>query len=141
MSNSGKILVGIALAASGLIVSSCTLKTLKDDLDVARAEYGYTKGEISGTEDGSDTLVALYKNEPEGMSIVQVRSPSPGDPFFFLVPTGDYTLLAFSDTNGDYSYQSGEPAAYFDESENMPTYVLDAHDGSDAVPGWVQGKF
>jgi len=110
----GRSFASIALAASGLFISSCAIKDLKDDLDNVQAEYGYLKGSASGPDDGSAILVGLFENQPDGMSIVNVRSARPGEPFYILVPKADYTLLAFSDTNGDFKYQSGEPAARID---------------------------
>ena len=110
MSKAINLLAAIALAISGLVISSCAIKDLKDDIDEVRADYGYLKGSITGPDDESDILVALFKNDVRGTSIVNVRSASSGDTFYMLVPRADYTLLAFSDTNGDFEYQPGEPA-------------------------------
>jgi pimeloyl-ACP methyl ester carboxylesterase len=115
MSRLRRFLVGSALAVSGLLISSCAIKDLKDDLDHVQEDYGYLKGSASGPDDGSAILVGLFRNQPDGMSIVKVRSVNPGEPFYMLVPKADYTLLAFSDTNGDFAYQSGEPAARIDD--------------------------
>jgi hypothetical protein len=41
-----QLYIRISLIASGLILSSCALKDLKDDLDMATEEYGYFKGQI-----------------------------------------------------------------------------------------------
>jgi len=105
----------ITLAASGLIVSSCAIKDLKEDLDTVKETYGYLKGRVAGPDDGSAILVGLFENEQDGMSIVKVRTVSEGEPFYVLVPKADYTLLAFADTNGDFAYQAGEPATRIDE--------------------------
>jgi pimeloyl-ACP methyl ester carboxylesterase len=110
-----KFFTVIALAISGLVTSSCAIMDLKDDLDEVRKDYGYLKGSAAGPDDGSDVLIALFKKEPGGLTIVKERSTSPGELFYFLVPKADYTLLAFSDTNGDFAYQPGEPAARIDD--------------------------
>ena len=115
MSRLRRFLASIALAASGLLVSSCGIVDLKKDLEDVTEGYGYLKGSASGLDDGSVILVGLFENEPDGISVVKARSVSPGEPFYMLVPKADYTLLAFSDTNGDFTYQSGEPAARIDE--------------------------
>ena len=114
MSRLRRFLASIALAASGLLVSSCGIMDLKEDLEDVTEGYGYLKGSASGLDDGSVILVGLFENEPDGISIVKARSVSPGEPFYMLVQKADYTLLAFSDTNGDFTYQSGEPAARID---------------------------
>ena len=114
MSRLRRFHASIALAASGLLVSSCGIMDLKEDLEDVTEGYGYLKGSASGLDDGSVILVGLFENEPDGISIVKARSVSPGEPFYMLVQKADYTLLAFSDTNGDFTYQSGEPAARID---------------------------
>jgi len=103
MSTARQFIVLITLVAFGLVVSSCAIKDLKEDLDTVREDHGYLKGRASGPDDGSDILIALFKGDQDGMSIFNVRSVSSGEPFYVLVPNGDYTLLAFSDTNGDFA--------------------------------------
>ena len=115
MSRLRRLFASIALAASGLLISSCALKDLKDDLDDVIEEYGYLKGSATGPDDGSAILLGLFKNGQDGMSIVNVRAVESGEPFFLLVSKANYTLLAFSDSNGDFAYQSGEPAARIDD--------------------------
>jgi len=109
-----RFFVLVSLATFGLVVSSCAMKDLKDDLETGQDEYGYLKARAQGSDDGSNILIALFKNEPDGMSIFNARSVSLGEDFYVLVPTADYTLLAFSDSNGDFAYQAGEPAARVD---------------------------
>ena len=111
MSRLRRSFAGVALTLSGLLMSSFGMVDLKKDLDHVTEDYGYLKGNATGPDDGSNILVALFKNESDGMSIVNVSSISLGEPFFMLVPKADYTLLAFSDTNGDFTYQPGEPAS------------------------------
>ena len=110
-----RLFASIALAASGLLISSCGIVDLKEDLDNVQVEYGYLKGIATGPDEGSAILLGLFKNEQDGMSIVNVRAVESGEPFFFLVSKADYTLLAFSDINGDFAYQSGEAAARIDD--------------------------
>ena len=110
MSKAINLPAAIALAISGLVISSCAIKDLKDDIDEVREDYGYLKGSVTGPDDESDILVALFKNEPDGMLFFKQRSASSGEGFYMLVPRADYTLLAFSDTSGDFVYQPGEPA-------------------------------
>ena len=115
MSRLRRFLVGSALAVSGLLISSCAIKDLKDDLDHVQEDFGYLKGSATGPDDGSAILLGLFRNEKDGMSIVNVRAVESGEPFFLLVSKANYTLLAFSDSNGDFAYQSGEPAARIDD--------------------------
>jgi len=115
MSRLRRSFAGVALTLSGLLMSSCGIVDLKEDLDDVTERYGYLKGIASGPDDGSSILLGLFKNEQDVMSIVNVRAVESGEPFFLLVSKANYTLLAFSDSNGDFAYQSGEPAARIDD--------------------------
>jgi pimeloyl-ACP methyl ester carboxylesterase len=101
--------------AMGLVISSCAMKDLKDDLDVVVEEYGYLKGLVTGPEDGATVVVAVFKNEQGASSMVNVKSVSRDESFYSLLSKADYTVLAFADSNGDFVYQAGEPAARIDE--------------------------
>ena len=110
-----QLFVVFTFIASGLLVSSCAIKDLKDDLDEVEQDYGYFKGQAIGADEGSGVLVGLFKRDQDGISIANVRAVSIGEPFYMLVQDADYTVLAFSDSNGDFAYQPGEPAARLDD--------------------------
>lgn len=115
MNVSRKLFIPLNLIVSGLLVSSCALKDLKDDLKEIEQAYGYFKGQASGADEGAGVLVGLFKRGEEGMALANVRAVSLGETFFMLVQDADYTVLAFSDSNGDFAYQAGEPAARIDD--------------------------
>jgi len=104
-----------AMLAMGLVISSCVIKDLKDDLDIVEEEYGYLKGLVMGPDDGVTIVVAVFENEQGASSMVHVQSVGRGEPFYALLPKADYTVLAFADSNGDFEYQEGEPAARLDD--------------------------
>ena len=110
-----QLLVLLSFIVSGLIVSSCAVKDLKDSLDVLEQEYGYFKGQASGADEGSNVLIGVFRRDETGMAIANVRTVSSGENFYFLVTKADYVIFAFSDTNGDFAYQAGEPAARIDD--------------------------
>ncbi len=103
--------VCFALAGLAFSLSGCGLQDLKEDLDMVTENYGYLKASVAGTDDGTDILVALLRDDADGETIANARSVAPGEEFYVLVPRGVYTLVAFSDTSGDFKYQAGEPAA------------------------------
>jgi pimeloyl-ACP methyl ester carboxylesterase len=110
-----QIFARVSLVVTGLVISSCAIKDLKDDLDTVVEEYGYFKARTTGFDDGSDVLIGLYTRDNDDLSIANMRTVSSGETFYMLVPNADYTVLAFSDSNGDFAYQSGEPAARIDD--------------------------
>lgn len=91
--------------------AGCGIQDLKEDLEEVSEDYGYLKASASGGDDGADVLVALYRQESGGEVMSNARAVVPGEQFYVLVPNATYTLVAFSDLNGDVSYQAGEPAA------------------------------
>lgn len=109
-----KIFQSIALILSGLVLSSCVIKDLKNDLDTAVQEYGFFKAQVSGADDSSDVLIGLFKRDDGGLSIANLRTVNSGETFYLLVPNAEYTVIAYSDSNGDFAYQPGEPAARID---------------------------
>ncbi len=110
-----QLLVLLSLIVAGLAVSSCAIKDLKENLDAAKQEYGYFKGQANGADDGSNVLIGLFRRDETGMSIANSRTVSSGENFYILVSKADYSVLAFSDLNGDFAYQPGEPAARNDD--------------------------
>jgi len=109
-----QIFARVSLVVTGLVISSCVIKDLKDDLDSAEQEYGYFKAETTGPDDGSDVLIGLFKRDEGRLSIANLRTVSSGETFYMLVPNAEYTVFAYSDSNGDFAYQPGEPAARID---------------------------
>jgi len=110
-----QLLVLLSLIVSGLVVSSCAIKDLKENLDAAEQEYGYFKGQANGADDGSNILVGLFSRDEDGLSRANYRAVTSSEPFFMLVTKANYVVFAFSDTNGDFAYQAGEPAARIDD--------------------------
>ena len=113
-SNRPPLAISVVLAMA-LVISSCAMKDLKDDLDIVEEEYGYLKGLVMGPDDGVTIVVAVFAIEQGASSMVDVKSVGRGESFFALLPKAEYTVLAFADSNGDFEYQEGEPAARIDD--------------------------
>ncbi len=101
--------------AMGLVLPSCGMTDLKGDLDIVEEEYGYLKGLVTESDDASTVFITVLKNEQGTSSRVNVRAVSRGEPFYILLEKADYTVLAFADSNGDFVYQEGEPAAQLED--------------------------
>jgi len=110
-----KVFILLNLIVSALLISSCAIKDLHDALGTIEQNYGYFKGQASGADEGSAVLVGLFRRDEEGITLTSVRAVSLGEPFYILVQDADYAVLAFSDSNGDFAYQPGEPAARLDD--------------------------
>jgi len=96
-------------------LSACGIQDLKEDLEIVTEGYGYLKARASDADVGASILVALVRKDNDGDAIANARSVGLDEPFYVLVSKADYTLLAFSDSNGDFSYQPGEPAAMIED--------------------------
>jgi len=115
MINQRKVFILLNLILSTLLISSCAIKDLRDDLDKIDQNYGFFKGQASGADEGSAVVVGLYKRDGDGITLASVRTVSPGESIYMLVQNADYVVMAFSDSNGDFAYQPGEPAARLDD--------------------------
>ena len=122
MINERKVFNFLSLVVSALLVSSCGIRDLKHDTEKVVQNYGFFKGEVGGVNQGSNVVVGLFKRDGEELTPFYIRSASPGIPFYIPVPVKDaddmdvhYTVAAFSDSNGDFSYQPSEPAIRFDD--------------------------
>jgi pimeloyl-ACP methyl ester carboxylesterase len=101
-------------AAFLVLIALLVFRDLKQDLDSAMRDYGLFSSQVSGADVGANILVGLFKQEEDGLAIANYRTVSAGEPFNMLVPRANYTVFAFSDVNGDFTYQAGEPAARVD---------------------------
>jgi len=105
----------LCLVAAALVLSSCAFNSLRKDLGAFVQEYGFFAAQIDGIEDGTDILVGLFRREQGSLSVTNFRTVNSGETLYMLVPKADYTLFAFSDSNGDFIYQAGEPAVRVDD--------------------------
>jgi pimeloyl-ACP methyl ester carboxylesterase len=127
-----KMFILLNLIVTALLVSSCAIKDLRDDLGAIEQNYGFFKGQVSGADEGSGVVIGLFKRDGEGLTLAKVRSVSPDDPFYILIQdAADYAVLAFLDSNGDFVYQPGEPAARLDEPVINWGRDMDLEDGTD----------
>ena len=115
MINQRKVFIFLNLILSTLLISSCAIKDLRDDLGKIEQSYGVFKGQASGVDQGSVVIVGLFKRDGEEVTLFATRSVSPGESIYMLVQNADYAVMAFSDSNGDFAYQPGEPAARLDD--------------------------
>jgi pimeloyl-ACP methyl ester carboxylesterase len=107
----------ILLILIGLLLNACVLQDLSEDIDTARDNYGYLKGQVAGSDTGADTLVMLMRDEGGEFPAQNIRTVRRGESFYAYVPSADYSLVAFEDINGDFVYQPGEPAGRVDDPD------------------------
>lgn len=98
------------LILAGLLLNACALQDLSEDIEEARDNYGFLKGQVTGSDTGADTLVILLRDDAGEFPAQNIRTVRRGEPFYAYVPSADYSLVAFEDVNGDFIYQPGEPA-------------------------------
>ncbi|MBM7063216.1 alpha/beta fold hydrolase [Pseudomonas sp. UL073] len=91
----------IALAGSG-----CSLFKLQAQLDAAHQQLVRISGSIADDSLPQATLVALLDAQGK---LRLYRIVEPGSAFHFVVPKGDYQLLAFIDRNGNFVLDPAEP--------------------------------
>jgi pimeloyl-ACP methyl ester carboxylesterase len=102
-----------ALATAGILLSACVIQELNQDMNELEENYGFFKGQVSGSAGEADVVIALV-NVQTG-EVASVRTVSYGEPVYALLPRGNYYSVAFEDKNGDFAYQRGEAAAYIND--------------------------
>jgi pimeloyl-ACP methyl ester carboxylesterase len=103
---------GVVVVALCAALAGCAIRDLANDLEIARATWGYLKGEVVASETDSLIVVGLFDaTSPFPVNLRVVRA---GEPFYFLVERS-YAILAFEDLNGDFAYQTGEPVVEIDD--------------------------
>ena len=108
-------LMAVAAAAS-LVLSGCMFGKLKDDIAVMDS-LASIKGEVSGeSSEDSPIFISLHSDEGAGrysLSAYEVRFGGGG--FEFLVPPGDYMLIAFEDDDQDFELKHGDNIGWHGE--------------------------
>ncbi|MGI9328811.1 MAG: esterase/lipase family protein [Pseudomonadales bacterium] len=121
----GGWLLYVAVAICFLFsATSCMLRDLRKDLNSAQERYGYLKGRVTGSNIQSHVVVSLHKEIDGQQLTTNFRTVEVGEVFYFLVPDGHYSLFAFADDNGDFTYQAGEAAARIDDPLINPISAL-----------------
>ena len=102
---------------AGLLFNGCAFQDLGEDIEEARNNYGFLKGQVTGADTGADTLVILLRDEGGEFPAQNIRTVRRGEYFYAYVPSTDYSLVAFEDVNGDFVYQPGEPAGRVEDPD------------------------
>ncbi len=96
-----------------ILLSACVIKDLNQDMNRLESNYGFFKGQVNGGNGEANVVFALIDRDTG--EIEAVRTVSHGEVIYVLLPQGDYFVVAFEDTNGDFVFQPGEPASRIDD--------------------------
>jgi hypothetical protein len=103
----------LGLATLALLAAGCSLWELRKDLQRLE-KFGMVGGTASRSPaDDAPIIVALCTGT--GAEVVDTFVLDRPGNYFFTVPAGTYRLAAFVDRNRDFTYQPGEPAAWYAE--------------------------
>ena len=72
MINQRKVFIFLNLILSTLLISSCAIKDLRDDLDTFEQSYGVFKGQASGVDQGSIVVEVIFIDQ-----IQEFKNPDP----------------------------------------------------------------
>ena len=122
------LLKGAGILGAILLVASCSLLDLRDDLR-EMDKFGILSGRVIDTESTQGQVVlAIVKDEFRRDHLFEARIVDPAM-FQIKLPSGKYFLFAYKDENRDFQYQPEEPAGYFGD----PTPLI-LKDGAE-LPG------
>jgi pimeloyl-ACP methyl ester carboxylesterase len=106
----GRPVVATAVLVAATLLSACGLRTLKRDLEIARAQASVEgRAEVRGEPVGPIVVVAERAGTGQVADLFLLARPGP---YLFTLPPGSYRLAAFADRSRDLTYQPDvEPAA------------------------------
>ena len=100
----------VAALVGCVLLSGCSLRTLKRDIEVA-SQQASLEGRVEIRSGASEPVVVVAEHAGTGQVADLFLIARPG-PFFLTLPAGRYRVGAFEDLNRDLTYQPGtEPAA------------------------------
>ena len=99
--------IGIILILFSTL-QACTYLNLGHELKSAKKNLFFIKANIEASADKQTIAVLFKRSDKANINYVGYRVVSPEQPIFFIVPEGNYHLVAFQDDNNDYKYQQGE---------------------------------
>lgn len=97
-----------------LMLTACSMFTLEDELERAKNNQFIIMAYIEPAESlgSSHLIISVFKKDrDDNAEFFAYRTAAPGQNVYFVVPQGDYDLIAFEDANQDYKYQLGEKTA------------------------------
>ncbi|WP_299076074.1 alpha/beta hydrolase [uncultured Paraglaciecola sp.] len=96
------------------MLSACSMLLLEEELDQAKNNQYIIKANISADsiDASNNSILSLFKKDTDGKpQFFAYRLVERDQNVYFVVPKGDYQLVAFEDKNQDYKYQLGERTA------------------------------
>jgi pimeloyl-ACP methyl ester carboxylesterase len=108
----------IAILVVILILNSCAFFKLKKEIETMQTMIG-VGGEITNRSPKQRPLIVVLYTEVGGkkqinnFKIIEETERV----YAFLVPTGEYYIVAFEDANGNLTYDAGEYFGYFGKPE------------------------
>jgi len=131
MSTPIRLLLAALVAATA---SSCSMYKAKGDLAEV-AELATVVGTLEAPPGSTQPLVVgLFRDEAGQKSLAAYFVRYGTGPFRFIVPAGNYHLVAFEDLNGNIRFDAGEAGYY--EGDRKPPTSLKA--GSDVNVGSIR---
>jgi triacylglycerol esterase/lipase EstA (alpha/beta hydrolase family) len=110
-------------------LSSCAFMKLKEDIKVLESNIGIG-GDIKNRSLQQKPLIVILYEEVDGeRQIVGIKILEKTDQlYFFLVPIGEYYILAFEDANANLSYDTGEYFGAFGQPDKIRITSLKPRD-------------
>jgi len=119
----------IAIVLLVMLINSCAFFKLKEELEVMESNIGIG-GEIENRSPEQKPLIVILYSEVDGkQQIVGLRIVGKTEGFYiFVVPVGEYYILAFEDANLNLKYDTGEYFGAFGQPDLIRMSSLKARD-------------
>lgn len=119
----------LTIAITTVMLISCALMDLKDELTEIEGTYGIGGKIVNMPADDKPVVAVLYREIGEGLlTIMDYVIPNEAGIYGFLVPEGEYFVVAFEDLNRSFSYDEGELYGYGNEGKPIVANAEQAPD-------------
>ena len=113
----------------GIMLNSCAFFKLKRDIKVMESNVGIGGVITNRSPEQKPVLIMLYSEVDGKQQIVGFRIMDASERFyFFMVPVGEYAIVAFEDVNANLTYDAGEYFGAFGQPDKINVSSLAPRD-------------
>ena len=113
-----RIFQWISILLSVMLLNSCAFKKLKQDIELFESVVGLGGEFINQSPHKKPLIFLIYTVSENKKQIYNIKVIDKDDGFYvFVVPVGEYYILAFEDANNNLAYDPGEYFGMFGQPD------------------------
>lgn len=121
------IMLAAVIATAALLLNGCAFFKLKKDLESLGTVTGLSGEIVNRSPKKLPVTVILFVETDQGRVVRDIKTLTPSDHFYlFLVPVGNYYVVAFEDANQNLIYDPGEYFGFYGAPDRIDLPELKA---------------